>query len=219
MSVKSFKNNFMSCRFVNMYICAFPLLCTTAAKLISSDCLITQRAQEKQEVLVAMAQRECFVPTNTAQWHLAAALLLSGPHCEYADARAFVHVRVSFPAPLMRCFLRLFVFSQTGGWLCTGGSWEISFRGLIKHSPRWPGHRAQMFSKPRWTYASPNIIPARDKTLINVGQITGINKKKHISGSEKHLNWCQISSTASTWRLSREICHLQHYRNCQDRLL
>lgn len=51
-----------------MPFCECARLCfSTAAKLISSDCLITQRAQEKQEVLVAMAQRECYVPTNTAQ--------------------------------------------------------------------------------------------------------------------------------------------------------
>lgn len=58
--------------FINAHVCVSALLRTRAVKLISSDCLITQWVQRgKQEVLVAMAQRECYVLTNSAQWHLA----------------------------------------------------------------------------------------------------------------------------------------------------
>lgn len=101
--------------------------------------------------------RKCLLPwrsVNVMFWQTLPsdtwqrALLLSGPPCECADARACVRVCAGFPASLMRRFLHLFVFSQTGGWLCTGGSWEISSRGLIKHFPHWPGHTAQMVSKP-----------------------------------------------------------------------
>lgn len=90
----------------------FALLCTIAAKLISPDCLIT-------------GCRKCLLPwrsVNVMFWQTLPsdtwqrALLLSGPPPEYADTRACVRIRATFPAPLICRFLRLFVFSQTGGW-------------------------------------------------------------------------------------------------------
>lgn len=87
---------------------------------------------------VRAGSRKCLLPwhsVNVMLWQTLlsdtwqGARLPSGLPRKCADACACVHVRASFPASLMRRFLRLFVFSQTGGWLCTGGSWEISLRG------------------------------------------------------------------------------------------
>lgn len=87
---------------------------------------------------VRSGSRKCLLPlhsVNVMLWQTLlsdtwqGARLPSGLACKCADACACVHVCASFPASLMRRFLRLFVFSQTGGWLCTGDSWEISLRG------------------------------------------------------------------------------------------
>lgn len=108
---------------------------------------------------VRAGSRKCLLPWRSVNVMLRqtllsdtwqGALLLSGPPCEYADARACVRVCACFPASLMRCFLHLFVFSQMGGWLWRGGSREISFRGrwtFIKYS-HWPACPTQTFSEP-----------------------------------------------------------------------
>lgn len=121
---------------------------------------------------VRAGSRKCLLPWRSVNVMLWQTLLsdtwqgaLSGPPCECADARACVRVCAGFPASLMRCFLRLFVFSQMGGWLCRAGSWEISFRGrwtLIKFS-HWPACPTQTFLKPLQTSTSTNIIPAIKK--------------------------------------------------------
>lgn len=88
----------------------------------------------KQEVLVAMAQLECYVLTNTAQWHLAksaVAVWSSSRMCRHAcvcPRSCKFSCPVNVPLPASICLL------ADRRMICTGGSWEISFRDLIKHS-------------------------------------------------------------------------------------
>lgn len=98
-----------------MPFCECACLCfSTAAKLFPQ--IVSSRSERRKSRKCLLPWRSVNVmsrqtlPSDTWQ----RALLLSGPPCECADARACVHVRVSVPAPLMRRFLRLFVFSQTG---------------------------------------------------------------------------------------------------------
>lgn len=115
----------------------------------------------KQVVLVSSTQawmlcsdKLCF--SDTCQ----GALLLPEPPSGCADVRACLCVCSSFLASLMHRFLRLFVFSQMGGWLCTGDSCEISFRGhwvLIKYSLE--------------IFTSMNISPVSNKNEYHINTV------------------------------------------------
>lgn len=113
-----------------------------------------------QEVLVAMAQRECYVLTNTAQWHLAKSVVAvwTAPRiCRHAcmcPRSCNFSCPLNVPLPPSICLL------ADGRMICTVGSWEISFRGLMKHSPILNRSSNSDFFK---ASTSPNIISAGNK--------------------------------------------------------
>ncbi len=106
-------NYFSSCYYTHAF-CACLCFCSALHRCSKIDFL------RLSHHTVRAGSRKCLLPwrsVNVMFWQTLPsdtwqrALLLSGPPCECADARAWVCA--SFPASLMRRFLRLFVFSQT----------------------------------------------------------------------------------------------------------
>lgn len=131
---------FTPMHFANVQVCAlhhcskidFLRLSHRRASAGSRKCLLPWRSMN---VIVRQT-----LPTDTWQ----RVLLLSGPPWKMCR-----HVCVSprlckFSCPLNVSLPPTVCLLPDGWMVCTGGSWKISFRGLMKHS-HWTGQPIQIF--------------------------------------------------------------------------